>query len=311
VPDCAGDFMGTSQSKYSNPDGATYFYYYTDGYPLYDYTACEPGDRDGCHGMRLFIESRGYTVTNNFTQLRYGYNGNTRGFTFANYKAEIDAGRPVMIHLNGHTVLGCGYNDSGSIVYHHNTWDHDVRSMTWGGSYSGMSHVGVTVMQLQPARFTLTVVSAHNGAYPGTVTTNYNTMLSQYVTNSPVAAGVSTQNVCIGAAVTGNSYTVVSPTQITLTLTNQATLVWNWQTQYKLETGTRGAGQVSGASSWYPAGSNAVLTAVADPDWAFALWSGDTNGCVAAGAEITVPMTMPRRLTASFRQVRMALFQIR
>ncbi len=120
--DCTADFMGTSQSKFnSKKDGATSFYYYDDGTPLYDYSGCEPGNRGGCHGFRQFFESRGYTVLTNFNQKIYGWEGNTNGYTFADYKADIDAGAPVMIHVEGHTMVGFGYNDTGTVVYLRNT----------------------------------------------------------------------------------------------------------------------------------------------------------------------------------------------
>jgi hypothetical protein len=149
--ECTGDFMGTNQSLKSNSDGSTTFWNYTDGTPLYDYTGAEPGRRDGCHGMKLFFESRGYTVTSNYSQYIYGYNGNTKGFTFAQYKQEIDAGRPVLIQVNGHTMLGYGYDDLSSEVYLRDTWDYYSHSMIWGGSYEGMQHYGVTVFQPSPA----------------------------------------------------------------------------------------------------------------------------------------------------------------
>ena len=147
--DCTADFMGTSQSKFSKIDGATSFYMDASGNPLPDYTSCEPGDRDGCHGMKLFVNSRGYTVSANFSQYIHGYNGKTRGFTYSDFKAEIDAGRPVMIQLVGHAMIGYGYNDSGNTIYVHNTWDNSDHSMTWGGLYEGMQHTGVTVLRLQ------------------------------------------------------------------------------------------------------------------------------------------------------------------
>ena len=143
--ECTGDYMGTNQSLKSNTDGSTTFYRYLDGSPLYDFTYYEPGIRDGCHGMKLFFESRGYTVTSNYTQLILGSGGNTLGFTFAQYKQEIDAGRPVLIQVTGHTMLGYGYNDTGSLIYLHDTWDYSDHSMTWGGAYSGMQQWGVTV----------------------------------------------------------------------------------------------------------------------------------------------------------------------
>lgn len=153
--DCTADFMGTNQyQNWQNKDGATTFYYYTSGAPLYDYSGCEPSQRDGTHGMRLFVESRGYNVLfydghyQNYFQLIYGYNGNTQGFTFDQYKAEIDAGRPVFIQVEGHSMLGFGYSDPNT-VYLHDTWDHSDHMMTWGGTYSGLQHYGVTVIKLK------------------------------------------------------------------------------------------------------------------------------------------------------------------
>ncbi|MDR9459112.1 MAG: hypothetical protein RI591_03060 [Dehalococcoidia bacterium] len=147
--DCTADFMGTNQNSLGNSDGSTTFYYYPSGAPLYNYN-CGSTCRDGGYGLRLFAESRGYTVTTNYNQYIYGYQGNTQGYTFDQFTAEIDAGRPVLIHVAGHTMLGFGYNTVGSVVYLHDTWDYTDHSMTWGGTYSGMQHFGVTVLQLEP-----------------------------------------------------------------------------------------------------------------------------------------------------------------
>jgi len=149
--ECTADYMGTNMSLLSNRDGFTSFFFYPDGTPLYDYTGSEPSRRDGCHGLRLFAESRGYAVDANFSQVIYGYEGNTQGFTFDNFKAEIDAGRPVMIHVTGHTMLGHGYDDLGSTVYFHDTYDYSNHAMTWGGAYLGMQHYSVSVVRLSPA----------------------------------------------------------------------------------------------------------------------------------------------------------------
>ena len=124
---------------------------YTNGDVLVDYSGCEPAAKDGCHGMKQFVESRGYSVpvNGNFTQLSYPNSmyAIDHGFTFANYKTEIDAGRPVLIQVDGHTMLGVGYNDPDT-VYVHDTWDYSTHSMTWGGAYSGMDQYAVTVCQL-------------------------------------------------------------------------------------------------------------------------------------------------------------------
>ena len=156
--DCTGDFMNTNQWVYPsgsfNTDGSTTFYYYTDGAltPTDDLEAAGiPYSYDGGYGFELFYESRGYTVDTAYNQYIKGQGGDPNlGFTYAQYKAEIDAGRPVMIHLEGHTIVGLGYDDTSSdLMYIHDTWDYATYTMTWGGTYSSMQHLGVTVIQLQ------------------------------------------------------------------------------------------------------------------------------------------------------------------
>jgi len=142
--DCTGDFMGTNQSARGNSDGSTIFVFYVDGSP---FIGTENGD--GCYGLKQFYNSRGYVVNAYFSQYIYGWNGNTAGFTFNQYKQEIDNGRPVLIQVEGHTMLGYGYDDTGNLIYLHDTWDYNSHTMVWGGSYSGMLHYGVGVVDLE------------------------------------------------------------------------------------------------------------------------------------------------------------------
>ena len=154
-PNCLADFMGTSQDSQNNSNGSTTFYYYTDGNPLHAANAFTHGiqDQDGMYGMCEYLDYCGYgsgnptTDTNFFTQL---ISGTVTGFTFANYKTEIDASRPVLIHIEGHTMCGYGYDDTGGAqtVYIYDTWSLGVpaHTMTWGGAYSGSTHWGVTCM---------------------------------------------------------------------------------------------------------------------------------------------------------------------
>jgi hypothetical protein len=146
--------MGTSQRARGNADGSTLFAIATDGSRLDDYLG---PIRDGCYGMKLFANSRGYTVSEAFSQCIYPnpvYTQITQGFTFADYKAEIDAGRPVMIQVQGHTMVGYGYSDTGNLVYLRDTWDynpHTSHTMPWGGYYNNgqnMRHFAVTVFRL-------------------------------------------------------------------------------------------------------------------------------------------------------------------
>lgn len=148
--ECTGDFMGTNQSALGSSDGSTTFYYYVDGSP---YSGTE--ENDGCFGLKQFYLSRGYDVEAYFSQFIYGWEGNTLGFTFDQYKQEIDNGRPVLIQVAGHTMLGYGYDDAGTLVYLHDTWDYSSHTMVWGSSYATMVHYGVTVIELEASAFSI------------------------------------------------------------------------------------------------------------------------------------------------------------
>ncbi len=155
---CVADYLGTNQWKWDfvdgdgvidfNTDGSTAVFMYNSGARLYDYI---PSASAGIvqtaftHGLRLFAESRGYEVVTNFTQRIDNYTG---GFTFLEYVSEIEAGRPVFMQMDGHTMLGVGYDAASELVYVHDTWDNDVHSFTWGGSYAGMAQKAVTVFEL-------------------------------------------------------------------------------------------------------------------------------------------------------------------
>ena len=140
--------MKTSQSAYDNDDGATSFYSLNSASPLTCSAMVSYGihNEDGTYGRKLFYEARGYTVTDCYTQKTD--NVISGGFSFAQYKAEIDAGRPVMLNLQGHSIVGVGYADSSNTVYIHDTWDNSDHTMTWGGSYSGMALWGVSIVNL-------------------------------------------------------------------------------------------------------------------------------------------------------------------
>ena len=109
-----------------------------------------------------------------------------------------------------------------------------------------------------------------------------------------------TRYICTGATIAGNAFTQSGPTNVTLTLTNSATLTWNWATQYRLETQTEGQGTLTPAELWHDADASVVLTATPANGWGFAGWSGDTDGCLRADRTITVPMSQARKLQATF-----------
>ena len=151
--DAIGDFMKTSQSGYGNVDGSTVFYNYNSASPLTcaDMVGYGIHILDGTYGRKLFYEAKGYSVAECYNQKTD--NTVSGGFSFGMYKAEIDSGRPVLLNLAGHSIVEVGYNDAGNKVYIHDTWDSSTYPMTWGGSYSGMGLLSVSIVNIAPASF--------------------------------------------------------------------------------------------------------------------------------------------------------------
>ncbi len=153
-PDCLGDFMGTSQWKWDldvdgtvdqNSDGSTAFWYHTGGAPTQYVPGPEYGTPQytGRKGLEDYAAYSGYVgdFYNRYID-SYVVGG---GMSFLEYCAEIDAGCPSLIHTSNHTMLGYGYDTAGSLVYLRDTWTlGGVHTMAWGGSYDGVSHIGVT-----------------------------------------------------------------------------------------------------------------------------------------------------------------------
>lgn len=151
--DSLADFMGTSQDSVGNSNGETTFWYYTNGEKTYaenvsTWEYSEYGDDSGMYGLGEYVEYAGYETEGYglYNQCVDGYQSG--GFTFDEYVAEIEAGRPVMIHVEGHSMFGYGYDDDTSDVILHDTWNEGEHRMSWGGAYSGLDHLQVTVMEI-------------------------------------------------------------------------------------------------------------------------------------------------------------------
>jgi hypothetical protein len=143
------DFMGTSQDSVGNPNGATTFYYWTNGSKFYDSDALANSvwNLDGMYGMGEYVDYAGYDTISLYTQLTDNQ-GQPYGFSFNDYMAEIDAGRVVMLQVEGHSMYGYGYDGGNQTVYLHDTWSQGEHSMTWGQPYQGLDLWGVTCLEL-------------------------------------------------------------------------------------------------------------------------------------------------------------------
>lgn len=160
---CTADYMGSNQwYNWENADGYTYIWASVSGTLPYGEPPF-PLLGEGIHGLRLFYESLGLTVDYNYSRIITGYNDPddfpdlgpaAGGYEFSMYKASIDAGRPVLIQLEGHTLVGFGYDDTvtPATIYVRDCWDNSTgqtsHSMLWGGKYYTMQMYAVSEIVL-------------------------------------------------------------------------------------------------------------------------------------------------------------------
>ena len=144
--DCLADYLGTGQYWRGNANLSTTVTYctlndlytrnYSDGTLTYgSITRTIPYRTTSMlYGLDLYVKSRGYSLDYKLTGT---FEVDTAGgsFTFADYMNEIDAGRPVLISIKGHSMVGYGYKESTREIIFDDCYKADQR-MTWGGTYS-------------------------------------------------------------------------------------------------------------------------------------------------------------------------------
>jgi hypothetical protein len=162
---------------------------------------------------------------------------------------------------------------------------------------------GDVVATFQSASPSLTIYSVRGTTYPPVGMTNlpYGTNVTCSMLNSPLTSG-GTQYVCTGWTGSGRVGSGQG-TNVSVTLTNDSTLTWLWQTNYYLSVTNVGSGTVDRASGWLAADTNVTLLASPMAGYAFQGWSGSTGGCTIAGTNIGVVADGPRAITAEFAVV--------
>ncbi len=283
--DCTADFMKTNQSSYGCSDGGTRFYYYTDG-SAYD----QDNEFDGGYGFGLFLESRGYKLTQRYNQYIQGYNGNSNGFSFQNFVDEIDAGRPVIIHVYGHSMVGVGYDLTSNLVYLHNTWDYDTHTMTWGGEYEGMAHFGVSVFGLANDEGQFAIKNMGKGVLSVSSVTeeldwlsiNSNQELSFDVQPSDLQSiGFNIDWDEVGSSSKTGYITINSNDADEPSVRVEITVIPNTSSDLTVTPITRNVGYESGSVE-YDITSSCSWTAVSDQEWCTVTNSGDGDGTLVA-----------------------------
>ena len=141
---CLADYLGTGQYWRNNANlSTTVSYCSLEKLYTYDHTiTIKSGsttkkvpyiDTTMLYGLDLYVQSRGYSldreITGTFLTDTAG-----GGFTFADYMREIDAGRPVLISIEGHSMTGFGYNAATQEIVFDDCYQ-SGRRMVWGGTY--------------------------------------------------------------------------------------------------------------------------------------------------------------------------------
>ncbi|MBO4511636.1 MAG: hypothetical protein J5746_02610, partial [Victivallales bacterium] len=144
VWNCLADYLGTGQYWRGQDNFSTAISYSTlEGILDYDTTTEISGDgytrtidyrfTSMLYGLHLYVQSRGFELD---TELTGSYETDNNGgeFTFEDYMREIDAGRPVIVSITGHSMIGYGYNADTREIIFDDTYEADKR-MVWDESY--------------------------------------------------------------------------------------------------------------------------------------------------------------------------------
>ena len=206
---CLADFMGTSQDNCSNSDGSTTFWYWAGrAYTAEDAVTYGVTNRSGMYGIGEYVTYAGYSYVSGSLYNQYIDPFKSGQFSWEGYKAEIDAGRPTLIHITGHTMFGYGYSGT-STVYLHDTWTEASHTMTWGGTYDGKTHRSVTCVTLSGGGGTTTATTTTTTSSTTTTTTlppcqgcPGDVVVLQNLTLSSTCKCVATTSITVGPNVT-------------------------------------------------------------------------------------------------------------
>ena len=146
VWNCIADYLGTGQFWRGNNDFSTTSTFImlenllTSKYSQLTFTY---GDiqrtidfkfHSSLYGLYLYVQDKGYSLDMKVTG---SHQVDLLGgeFTFEDYQREIDAGRPVLVSLVGHAMIGYGYNAETNEIIFDDCYEADKR-MTWNGTYN-------------------------------------------------------------------------------------------------------------------------------------------------------------------------------
>jgi len=117
--------------------------------------------------------------------------------------------------------------------------------------------------------------------------------------DSPVYESGAVRHVCTGWT-GGGDVSQGNTNVVVFTATTNSTLVWQWQTENRLETHAGAGGAVDVESGWHTNGSTVTIDAAASNYYHFAQWDGDVAGGETTNNPLVLPMDGPKTVTARF-----------
>ncbi|WP_193210661.1 SUMF1/EgtB/PvdO family nonheme iron enzyme [Luteolibacter marinus] len=201
---------------------------------------------------------------------------------------------------NGIVSVPSGWQSAGASVPILAQPDPGASFLAWSGDIDGCSIDGerITVPMDRPRgpvtatfssavpSFAVTVVSDYASS-PAAATYTYE-QGSEVTFSAPDTTGSGSRHRSTGYSLSGALNGSGTENSVTLTITGDFTLTWNWATEYQVLAAASGPGSVSPTSTWVPAGDPLVLTATPDEGAAFTSWSGDIADGSAAGSTFTL-----------------------
>ncbi len=244
----------------------------------------------GSHSLALCADGKVVAWGDN----TYGQTNVPAGLTNA---MAVGAGTSHSVALCGDgTVMAWGRNNAGQTNVPPNLSHFTAVAAGWDHS-----------LALLPVA-SLVVTSPYGTPVPGSGT---NIMIIGSVATCSVDSVVlvpsATQYVCTGWTGAGSVPAGGTSNRVVFAITNESAIVWLWSISYWVDVQTHGCGSVGPGSGWYAAGSNVTMTASNRLGQSLLGWDGDTNGCVANGATLTVPADGSRHITARFTQPALAV----
>jgi hypothetical protein len=125
------------------------------------------------------------------------------------------------------------------------------------------------------------------------------TSITNSVVGSPYDLDSVTRMVCTGWILIGNEPASGTGTTCVVVLTNNASLIWTWQTNLWLSVAARRHG-LAGGSGWFPSGAITNITAIPVAGHQFTGWIGDVPMGHSQDNPLTLTMDRSRAVEATF-----------